>query len=124
MPAQETRRALPPFFSMRDELPLCGFVLSPLDSVPGAVDCFRSAVAAGTPAERAATASKSDSGRVVHWYRVLRPGSFEALTNTQSRAGAVTTSAWVRQSCMRLAMPPDNAPPLAITTECQIVETA
>ncbi|MEO8697260.1 MAG: hypothetical protein ABI658_27395 [Acidimicrobiales bacterium] len=124
IPAQEAPRALPTFFSKRDELPLCGYILSPLDSVPGAVDCFRAALAAGTPAELVVTAARSDSGRVVHWFRVLRQGSFEVLTNTQSRTSSATTSAWVKQSCTRLAMPSDNAPPLTITTECQVVQTA
>jgi len=122
IPLVGTRRVVPGFFTQRNELPLCGYMLSPLETEPRAMDCFRAAVASGAPAEFVLTASRSDSGQVAQWFRVLRQGTFEVLTNTLSRAGASTTSSWIKQSCTRLDVPADNTPPLAITTiDCQVV---
>jgi hypothetical protein len=124
VPLPEAHRALPRFFAERQELPTCGFVLSPIELARVATDCFRAAIASGSPAELVVTEAHDENQIVVHWLRVVRPGSFEMYTTTRSGIGTAATTMWTKQVCTRLEVPAVDVAPLRIVSECRVVETA
>jgi hypothetical protein len=124
VPLPPPRPTPPPFFVERVELPICGFALAPSELARFAGDCFRAAIVSGSPAELVVTAARNDREIVVHWLRVLAPGSFEMLTNTRPGDAGAAAPSWTKRSCTRLDLPPVKVAPLLIDSDCQIVQTA